>query len=183
MATATDVDLHTVLSTTQQSPPDTHAHSNEASTSTSLTPVSVEPDLGSEEEAPVNAAGSIPEGGYGWTIVSICALLTFWFNGISGSWGVVQAALLRSQLTDTPTSTISFVGTLGLACVVAFGLFGIRLYFMARLGLASGLVKFGGGSGATVLAVAIDAPINRVGIPWTYRILGLCSLATSGPAV
>ncbi|KIW90427.1 uncharacterized protein Z519_09072 [Cladophialophora bantiana CBS 173.52] len=225
-----------------QSPPDTHTHSNEASTSTSSIPVPVEQYLGSEDEAPANAARSIPERGYGWTIVSICALLTFWFNEISGSWGVIQAALLRSQLTDTPTSTISFVGTLGLACVVAFGLFRIRLvrlvggrtaallgvalvllgeicssfttsnvgglfgcsgvlfglgaclcysisntlptqYFTARLGLASGLVKFGGGIGATVLAVVIDALINRVGIPWTFRILGFCSLATSGPAV
>lgn len=183
----------------------------------------------------------MPEGGYGWTIVSICSLFTFWFNGIGGSWGVVQAALLRSQLSSTSTSTISFVGTLGLACVPVFGLFGLRLvrllgarttaflgigllalgeffssfttsnlgglfgcsgvlyglgscllysisnilptqYFSARLGLASGIVKLGGGVGAAVLAVAIEAMIRQVGIPWTFRIIGLCSLATGTPA-
>ena len=193
------------------------------------------------QEAPANAASSIPEGGYGWAIVSICAIFTFWFNGITGSWGVIQAALLRSQLTATSTSTISFVGTLGLACVVAFGLFGVRLvrlvgarvvallgvtllflgeigssfttsnvgglfgcsgvvfglgacllysisntlptqYFAARLGLASGIVKLGGGIGAAVIAVSCDALISHVGIPWTFRILGFCSLATGGPA-
>ncbi|OAP59471.1 hypothetical protein AYL99_06769 [Fonsecaea erecta] len=239
MATTTDVELRTVLSTKPQSPVDARGQDR---ASTSWAPAAVERCSGSAEEAPTNAATAIPEGGYGWTVVSVCAVLTFWFNGISGSWGVIQAALLQSQLADTPTSTISFVGTLGLACVVAFGLFGVRLvrllgarvtallgvvlvslgeicssfttsnvgglfgcsgvlfglgaclcysisntlptqYFAARLGLASGLVKFGGGVGAAILAVAVDALIRHVGIPWTFRILGLCSLATSGPAV
>lgn len=60
-------------------------------------------------------------------IVSICSLRTFWFKGIMGSWGVIQAALLQSKPKTTSTSTVSFVGTLGLACVVAFGLFGVHL--------------------------------------------------------
>ncbi|OQV01191.1 hypothetical protein CLAIMM_06590 [Cladophialophora immunda] len=212
MATATDVELRTVLSTKQQS---SVVARDRGDAPTSSIPIAVERRLDAEE-APTNAATAIPEGGYGWTIVSVCALLTFWFNGISGSWGVVQAALLQSKLTDTPTSTISFVGTLGLACVVAFGLFGVRLvrllgaratallgvalvslgeicssfttanvgglfgcsgvlfglgaclcysisntlptqYFAARLGLASGLVKFGGGIGA-----AERVPLGRV---------------------
>jgi MFS family permease len=188
-----------------------------------------------------NVVTAVPDGGYGWVVVTACALLTFWFNGIMASWGVVQAALLRSNLKTTSTSTISFVGTLGLATVVAFGLFGVRVmrllgarrtalvgvvllagaeicssftisnvgglfatsgvlfgsgaclcyalsntiptqYFANKLGLASGLIKFGGGLGAAVLSIALDAVIKKVGIAWAFRILGLCILATGMPA-
>ncbi|KAL2395980.1 hypothetical protein ABEF93_003054 [Exophiala dermatitidis] len=204
------------------------------------------PEAGlSPEPAPSNVAisisSSVPDGGYGWVIVTACAIVTFWFNGMMGSWGVIQAALLQSQLPSTSTSTVSFVGTLGLACAVAFGVFGVRLirllgapttalvgvllislsevsssfttsnvgglfgtsgvlfglgaclcysisntmptqYFAAKLGLASGIVKLGGGIGAAVLSVVIDKLIARVGIAWTFRILGLSTLATAGPA-
>jgi MFS family permease len=193
------------------------------------------------EPTATNITTTVPEGGYGWAVVASCALLTFWFNGIMTCWGVIQAALLRSNLPNVSTSTISFVGSLGLAVVVAFGLVGVRVirllgarttamlgvvfisaaqitssfttsnvsglfgtsgvlfglgaclcygisnimptqYFKAKLGLASGVVKFGGGVGAAVLSVAIDALISKVGIDWTFRIIGFCTLATGIPA-
>ncbi|KAJ9608913.1 hypothetical protein H2200_006684 [Cladophialophora chaetospira] len=234
MSTRTELELRTVLRSEQLH---ASAVSNEDMSEVAIS----DGASGLVDEAPINAATSMPEGGYGWTVVSICALFTFWFNGIMGTWGIIQAALLRSQLSSTSTSTISFVGTLGLACIVAFGLFGVRVvrflgarmtaflgigllalgefcssfttsnlgglfgcsgvlyglgacllysisnilptqYFRAKLGLASGIVKLGGGIGAAILAVAIEALITRVGIPWTFRILGFCSIATCAPA-
>lgn len=188
-----------------------------------------------------NISTAIPDGGYGWVVVASCSLMTFWFNGLSGSWGVIQTALLSSSLQGTPTSTITFVGSLNLCCCVAFGLFGVRLitilgaryaalvgmglmglgeiaagfttshvgglfalvgvmvgagtcliyaisnsmppqYFSAKLGLANGIVKFGGGLGATVLSITLQAIIDRVGTAWMFRILGLMTLATGLPA-
>lgn len=188
-----------------------------------------------------NVTTAVPDGGYGWVIVASSALITFWFNGLFGSWGVIQAALLSSTLQDTPTSTITFVGSLNLCFSVAFGLLGVRLitilgaritgligvsliglgeiassfttssigglfplfgitvgagtclmyaicnsippqYFSSKLGLANGIVKFGGGIGATVLSISIQALIDRVGIPWMLRILGLMTLGTALPA-
>ena len=237
MSTRTDVELRTVLDSEQ--PIDLNSPNEDVTRTT--TEAASNPNSPFRDEAPTNAATSMPEGGYGWTIVFVCSLFTFWFNGIMGSFGIIQAALLRSQLSSTSTSTVSFVGTLGLACIVAFGLFGVRLvrllgarvaaflgisllasgeffssyttsnlgglfgcsgvlyglgacllysisnilptqYFGAKLGLASGIVKLGGGIGAAVLAVAIEATIKRVGLPWTFRILGLCSFATCAPA-
>ena len=237
MATTTHTDLRVILQSDQDVQSSTSSQHD-------LTDISIRQSseaLTSPGREPTNVASTVPEGGYGWTVVSICALLTFWFNGISGSWGIIQAALLQSQLTSTSTSTISFVGTLGLACIVAFGLFAVRFmrlfgirttallgvalvsageitssfttsnvgglfgtsgvlfglgaclcysvsntlptqYFSAKLGLASGLVKLGGGIGAAVLSIAINAMIQRVGVPWTFRVLGLCTLATGGPA-
>src|ERR1700753_1137627 len=100
MSTRTDIDIDVELRTILRSGPGTGL--------SDFTPG----ESIAGEQAPANAASSIPDGGYGWTLVSICSLFTFWFNGIMGSWGVLQAALLRSQLTSTSTSTISFVGTL-----------------------------------------------------------------------
>ncbi|KAK5047913.1 hypothetical protein LTR84_006101 [Exophiala bonariae] len=193
------------------------------------------------DESSRNVTTAVPEGGYGWAVVTSCAIMTFWFNGIVGSWGVLQVALLRSKLVTTPTSTASFITGLCLACIVAFGLFGVTMarllgarttallgiisvgiaevgssftttnigglfgcsgvilglgaclcysvsnilpthYFVAKIGLASGIVKLGGGIGAAVLSIAIDAMIRHIGIDWTFRVLGLCILATGVPA-
>lgn len=192
-----------------------------------------------------NVTTAIPDGGYGWTIVTCCSLFTFWFNGFSGSWGVLQTALLQSDLASASASTTSWVGSLSLACLVAFSLFGIRLlpyvgarssalagvallsagmflsgfttrhigglfatsgalvgtgasllfvisntiptqYFNGslggKLGLANGLVKLGGGLGATVLSVALQALILSVGTAWTFRVCGLMAFVTGMPA-
>jgi len=83
-----------------------------------------------DDEIPEDAAYSttaIPDGGYGWTIVFCCSLLAFWSNAILNCWGVLQAALLSSTLKTVPTSTLSFIGSLGLAGGPACGLFAIRL--------------------------------------------------------
>lgn len=188
-----------------------------------------------------NVTTAIPDGGYGWVVVASCSLMTFWFNGLAGSWGVIQTALLSSSLQGTPTSTITFVGSLNLCCCVAFGLLAVRIitilgaryagligmaliglgevaagfttsnigglftligvmvgagtcliyavsnsmppqYFSAKLGLANGLVKFGGGLGATVLSITLQALIDHVGTAWMFRVLGLMTLGTGLPA-
>ena len=192
-------------------------------------------------EIPDSAVEAIPDGGYGWTVVFACSVVTFMINGWSGSWGVLQTALLQTYPSQGSTSTLSFVGSLSIASCVALGLASIRLsqligarhsmllgvlmmgvaillssftlnnigglfvtagvtfgigssltyamsnslpvqWFSSRLGLANGLVKLGGGIGATIMAVVLQALIDRVGIPWALRIFGFCTLATGIPA-
>jgi MFS family permease len=55
-------------------------------------------------------------------------------------------------------------------------------YFSAHLGLANGLVKLGGGVGGCVMAIALEAMYQRVGIAWTFRIQGLLTIAMGLPA-
>merc|ERR1712000_75813 len=110
MSTTTVTELRTILKSQPQLPPtDTDNQEHQL-------------DEGPSTPGPeaTNVATAVPDGGYGWVVVTVCALLTFWFNGIMASWGVLQAALLRSNLKTTSTSTISFVGTLGLATVGGF---------------------------------------------------------------
>lgn len=193
-----------------------------------------------EKQASTSPA-EISEGSYRWFVIVVCSITTFWYSGLAGSWGVMQAALLRSTLTHTPTSTVSFVGTVGTGLSVVISVFAMRIrlligarmalflgiillslgqilssfttshvgglfasyslligvgnslcssacntlppqYFRAKLGLASGVVKLGGGVGAAVLSVSMDAMIQKVGIEWTFRIFGICTLVTAGPA-
>lgn len=195
-----------------------------------------ESDQGSE-----SAAIHGPDGGYGWVVVFACFIQTFWLNAWTGSWGILQAALLlQSSMHNVPSSTMSFVGSLGLSLTVALGLaciwlarvigarssslLGIVLFgastivgsftvsnvgglfvsgalygiggslmfttsnslpiqwFDDRLGTANGLVKLGGGIGATVMAIAVQLLIDKVGIAWTFRTMAFASLATGIPA-
>lgn len=192
-------------------------------------------------EMPSYTAESVPDGGYGWTVILACSVTTFIFNGWSGSWGVVQTALFQTYPDQGSTSTLSFVGSLGIALCVALGLASVRLsqmigarysmllgvlmmsfgilfssftvnhigglfvtagisfglgsslaytmsntlpmqWFNSRLGFANGLVKVGGGLGATIMAVVLQALIDKVGIPWALRIIGIFSLVSGVPA-
>ncbi|KAJ7659855.1 major facilitator superfamily domain-containing protein [Mycena rosella] len=55
-------------------------------------------------------------------------------------------------------------------------------YFSKRRGLANGIVYAGGGLGGAVTSFAIDGLIQALGPPWTFRIVGLMTLATGLPA-
>jgi MFS family permease len=181
-----------------------------------------------------------PDGGYGWVIIFVCFVHTFWVNLWAGSWGIMQAALLRTTLQGASVGTLSFVGSLGVALGPAFGMpvipvtrvigaragmligiliFGVGcllssiavhsipgmflacgltygigsaftdtlynilpvLWFNKRLGLANGIIKLGGSVGALVGAVAVGYLTAGVGVAWTFRILGITSLATGVP--
>lgn len=180
------------------------------------------------------------DGGCGWVVIFACFVQTFWVNAWTGCWGILQVALLRDGLQDVSTSTLSFVGSLGLSLTVALGfvcvwlasrigakwstvigsaLFGLSTligsftihsvggllasgtlygidgslmytmsnslpvqWFDSRLGMANGLVKLGGGVGATVMAILVQFLINRTGIAWTFRVIAFASLASGVPA-
>ncbi|KAI3588003.1 major facilitator superfamily domain-containing protein [Fusarium oxysporum f. sp. albedinis] len=209
--------------------------------SSSQSPLNTTKDIvRNEEEPPEHATSAIPDGGYGWTIVGSCFTLLFWINGYTTAWGVLQAAIVQSPRLHTNIRTITFVGSLYMACMVAFGLISVRLsreygiritslvatiffgsgliitsftlehlaglfciagllvglstsllytatntmptqWFSRKLGTANGIVKAGGGVGATVLPLATQAMIDKVGLQWTFRILGASILVTGIP--
>lgn len=108
---------------------------------------------------PEDAATAIPDGGYGWTVVLCCSIVTFWFSGLTGAWGVIQTALLSSTLKGTASSTTAFVGSLSITICVAFGLIAVRLMqaIGVRLAAVLGVALLGIGtltSGFTTTNVA-----------------------------
>jgi hypothetical protein len=83
------------------------------------------------------------DGGYGWVIIFVCFVHTFWINLWAGSWGILQAALLRPTLKDSSLSALSFVGSLGVALGPALGIPATRI------------VRFIGARGGMTLSIAI----------------------------
>ncbi|ETS73622.1 hypothetical protein PFICI_14568 [Pestalotiopsis fici W106-1] len=185
------------------------------------------------------ADAAVPDGGFGWVIASACAVMTWWFVGITYCWGIIQSALVAQGLS-TP-ATLSYVGSLavtfvsilapasagviaragarntailgvfllglgnilsGFATSSVGGLFatngivmgfGVALsfmvcsttpaqYFYRKRGLANGIVFAGGGLGGAVISFIMDELIIKLGIPWTFRVIGLMTLATGLPA-
>lgn len=61
------------------------------------------------------ADSQVPDGGYGWVLISACAVVTWWFVGVSYTWGVMQAALVDEM--GYSSSTLAFVGSLCPACI------------------------------------------------------------------
>lgn len=80
---------------------------------------------GAVDEA--NNVEPIPDGGYGWVVIFVCFVHTFWQNAWTGSWGILQVALLETTLRNSTSSTVSFIGSLGIALSCALGIFTMRL--------------------------------------------------------
>ncbi|KAJ7776846.1 putative monocarboxylate transporter [Mycena maculata] len=55
-------------------------------------------------------------------------------------------------------------------------------YFSTKRGLANGIIFAGGGLGGAVTSFAINSLIQSLGPAWTFRIIGLITLATGLPA-
>ncbi|KAK6450276.1 hypothetical protein FP744_10006526 [Trichoderma asperellum] len=55
-------------------------------------------------------------------------------------------------------------------------------YFNTKRGLANGFMFAGSGFGGAAVSFALDSLIQKLGIAWAYRILGLMTLATGLPA-
>ncbi|KAF4903146.1 Aspyridones efflux protein apdF [Colletotrichum fructicola] len=76
------------------------------------------------------ADSSVPEGGYGWVVVTGCFVIAWWIIGTSYSWGVIQSALVDDGLA-TP-AVLSFVGSLAAALISAMAIINSRV--MRRFG-------------------------------------------------
>ncbi|KAL3476754.1 major facilitator superfamily domain-containing protein [Aspergillus californicus] len=179
-------------------------------------------------QASLAADSQVPDGGYGWVVISSCAVITWWFIGTSYSWGVLQAALVKEGVSSS--STLAFVGSLAVACISFLGILNARLirllgtrvcamlgitflgigeilsgfasrsigglfvtagavvsvipaqYFKTKRGIANGIVYAAGGLGGAAISFIADALIQSAGTAWTFRIIGLITLATGIPA-
>ncbi|PWY84805.1 MFS general substrate transporter [Aspergillus heteromorphus CBS 117.55] len=55
-------------------------------------------------------------------------------------------------------------------------------YFKKKRGIANGIVYAAGGLGGAAISFILNALLTRVGTAWTFRILGLITMATGLPA-
>ncbi|WDK19555.1 major facilitator superfamily transporter [Colletotrichum graminicola] len=73
---------------------------------------------------------AVPEGGYGWVVVTGCFVIAWWIIGTTYSWGVIQSALIEDGL-GTP-AVLSFVGSLATVLISALAIVNSRV--MRRIG-------------------------------------------------
>lgn len=67
-----------------------------------------------------------PDGGWeAWLTVACSSMLSFWFIGVTYSWGVIQSALVDRHLA--PASTLAFIGSLAVASLSLLGIVNARL--------------------------------------------------------
>lgn len=61
----------------------------------------------------------IPDGGHGWIVLIGCTIVSWWSVGTAQSYGIIQAALLEENVSDSVN--LMFVGCLsvGLVCALA----------------------------------------------------------------
>ncbi|CAG8374880.1 unnamed protein product [Penicillium salamii] len=55
-------------------------------------------------------------------------------------------------------------------------------YFRAKRGIANGIVYAAGGLGGAVISFVMNALLDRVGVQWTFRIIGFATWGTGLPA-
>ncbi|KAJ7062642.1 major facilitator superfamily domain-containing protein [Mycena amicta] len=110
--------------------------------------------------------------------------------------GARRTALLGISLIGIGEVLSSFaMGNIGALFVTAGAITGVGTslcfmvvsvtpsqYFTNRRGLANGIVYSAGGLGGAVNSFVIDALVQSVGPAWTFRILGIITLATGIPA-
>jgi MFS family permease len=92
------------------------------------------------------ADAEAPEGGYGWVIAAAGAAVTWWFVGLSYTWGVMQAALVSKK--NYSASTLAFVGSLQVSCIAIFAIGNARIIQRvgARVTAMTGVFLLGLGS-------------------------------------
>lgn len=56
-------------------------------------------DPNNTAQASFNRDRNAPDGGYGWVVILSCSTIAFWIIGITYSWGIIQAALVRQHLS------------------------------------------------------------------------------------
>lgn len=76
-------------------------------------------------QASRQADSEVPEGGYGWVVITSGAILLWWSLGTTYAWGVIQSALVEDGLASP--AVLSFIGSLQAALVSALALVSSRI--------------------------------------------------------
>jgi hypothetical protein len=107
-------------------------------------------------------------------------------TGLLGVFLMGLGEILASFCTRSVPGLFVALGiTMGMGVSLCFMVSSITpaQYFVKRRGLANGIVYAGGGLGGTGIAFVMDAINRRLGVEWTFRIIGLSMLATGLPMV
>lgn len=104
---------------------------------------------------------------------------------IAGVLCMSLGQILASFTTHNVAGLFMTAGVLmGLGVSLCFMVISITpaQYFTSKKGTALGIVYSGGGFGGAVISLSLEAGVRNLGVPWTFRLVGLVMLATCLPA-
>ncbi|KAJ9157535.1 Monocarboxylate permease [Pleurostoma richardsiae] len=130
-------------------------------------------------EASRLADSTVPDGGYGWVVITGCAVLAWWFVGTGYSWGVLQNAFVNEGLSSS--ATLSFVGSLSTALISALAVVNARVirWLGARRTGMLGILLLGLAEIVSSFAVrSVGALFFTVGVAMGFGI-SLCFMTVS----
>lgn len=145
-------------------------------------------DQGLSTASKLSFVGSIPP-----TLIAAMAIINSrivrkvgarW-SAISGISLLVVAQIASSFATHSVVALYMTAGViLGLGMSLCFATCSVipAQYFKRRRGLANGIVFAGGGMGGAIVTIVEGILIQRVGVAWAYRIMGIATLVTGIPA-
>ncbi len=145
-------------------------------------------DQGLGSPSTLSFVGSIPA-----TLISVMAMLnariirrigTRW-TAVAGISIICLAQILSSFTTESVPGLYVTAGVmLGVGMSLCFTVCSVTpaQYFKRRRGLANGLVFAGGGLGGAIITIVEGILIQRFGVAWAYRVMGLATFATGLPA-
>lgn len=120
-----------------------------------------DPSSGSGEDEVLVASrladSTVPDGGYGWVMITGCSVMTWWFVGTTYSWGVIQGRLVDKGVSSP--ATLSYIGSIAIASISFMAILNARIMRaigaqrtgmlgIALLGLAELLSSFAVDSGS-----------------------------------
>lgn len=145
-------------------------------------------DKGLGSPSTLSFVGSIPA-----TLISVMAMLNARIirrvgtrrTAVAGISIICVAQILSSFATESVPGLYVTAGVmLGVGMSLCFTVCSVTpaQYFKRRRGLANGLVFAGGGLGGAIITIVEGILIQRYGVAWAYRVMGLATLATGLPA-
>jgi len=122
---------------------------------------------------------------FGPVVVRLMRLIGTRTTALLGMFLIGMSLIGASFCTSNLPGLFGTAGLLGgIGCCMVYSISNALpvQYFSARLGLANGIIKLGGGVGGCVMAIALEGIYQRVGIAWTFRLQGFMTLAIGMPA-
>ncbi|CZS95725.1 hypothetical protein WAI453_001561 [Rhynchosporium graminicola] len=117
--------------------------------------------------------------------VRVVRLLGARWTAIIGVLALGLGGVLSGVATKSVGGLFVTAGlVMGLGCSLSFIVVSTipAQYFNKKRGLANGIVYAGGGLGGTVISFAMNVLIQKIGVEWSFRIIGIVTLATGLPA-
>ncbi|KIW99631.1 uncharacterized protein Z518_11044 [Rhinocladiella mackenziei CBS 650.93] len=115
-----------------------------------------------------------PDGGYGW----VCVACNFFINGVFfETLSLIGASFAHQKYQIILAQGVCFGWGMGFLFVGSVGI--IAQWFGKKRSVANSIAAAGSGAGGLLYSLVTQRIIDTLGLPWAFRILGICTFAVN----